>query len=147
MYVMYKTQSLLRFRSLHCLKKDKNAIVTSKCSDYTSKLCMDCKFYTPYLDYHKVEDKLQYGLCTHPNFTDTDIVTGETYHEYACEVRYNKKQCGPEARYYEKEDTTWILLRTIRAYMSVRTIFKIFTLILCCMILFRILLVFFKISL
>ena len=45
------------------------------------------------MDYHKVEDKLQYGLCTRSNVTD--IVTGDTYHEYVCEMRYNKKQFSP----------------------------------------------------
>lgn len=118
---------------ISCLKKDKNYIVTSKCIDITSKLCMNCKYYIPHLKYHNIDDRLQYGLCTHPKFTDIDIVTGETYYEYACKMRYNIKHCGPEARYYEKESAKWIILKTIRAYISIQNIVKFITIIICIM--------------
>ena len=103
-------------------KKTKNTKHIIIFGDESSKICMDCKFYMPYLDYHNIDERMQYGLCKHPSSTEIDVITGETYHSYAYEMRENKKQCGPEGNFYVKDHTIWIILRTIRTYINVRKI-------------------------
>ena len=55
------------------------------------KLCKDCKFFI-------ANEK----RCM--KFGETNLVTGETDHQYAAIVRSNKNDCGEDAKYFEKNN-------------------------------------------
>lgn len=61
----------------------------------TNKICRDCKFYIP-----------NYRECG--KIPNVDLITGKISYNYASRFRDDEKQCGKEAKYFEKNNYKFI---------------------------------------
>lgn len=90
----------------------------TKChSAGTTRVCADCKYFRPQLQRYPAEERLKYGVCTHPTSTDVDMITGDHKYMLAKDVRKNKDLCGPNGEYFFHEQRVVLLFRLVRAHM------------------------------
>lgn len=86
-----------------------------KCN--SAKVCADCRFFKPNVEHYHVDERLKYGVCTHPTATDVDVITGDHKHMLAQDVRKNKDLCGPNGKNFIPEHRTLLLYRMLRAHI------------------------------
>jgi hypothetical protein len=86
-----------------------------RCLD--AKVCADCRYFRPQFSHYYANDRLKYGVCTHPNVTNIDIITGDHTYPLAETVRRNKDLCGSHGKYFYQEDKVLLILRMIRIHI------------------------------
>lgn len=68
----------------------------------TRPICKDCVHFCPSFSYSSREQRVAWGMCTHPTSRAIDVITGNVTYRYASTARFSE-DCGLEGKLYAPE--------------------------------------------
>ena len=121
--LFFQCSTQKKMLGLYKLQKKQHQNSTVK--TYAAKVCSNCKYFRPNVEYYYVDDRFKHRLCIHPESKIIDGVSGDVDYNQITLMRYCKNHCGPDAQFYEADTKLFVILKIIRAYIHIREIMTI----------------------